>query len=96
MSGDAIPVEEALAMLDTFQQLGDDQWGPWRVHTILVGKSGMKLGADWDLEDIKVEMAKCPPHRAGPQATAMGHGIVLMQAPCRSLFVATRKEAEGA
>jgi hypothetical protein len=90
-----ITVEEALARLDTFQELlADATWGPWRVHTFLVGKNGKAYGADWDLDSVRAEMAKHPPRLAGPRATAQGHGIVLIQGRCRSLFIATKKDPQ--
>lgn len=69
--------DEAVAMLPE----GDD------IHTFRSGP-GIMLGADWRRADILDVIRKHGAEKAGPMATSMKHGIVVMEGDA-PLFIAT-------
>jgi hypothetical protein len=78
-----LTLDEAVALLPD----GDD------IHT-LRGGGGMMLGADWSRREVIAAMAECGVEKAGPMATAMGHGLVLHDP--KPLFIATKERLLGA
>ena len=77
-----LSVEEALAML----HVRDGE----RVHTFLNPGTSLLVGADWDKAEVE-ELIRTTRHRrrAGPEARAMKHGLVLWDRG-RWLFVETK------
>lgn len=75
-----LTLDEAVAMLPD----GDE------IHTFR-SSPGMMLGADWPRDQIVAAMAECGVELAGPMATAMGHGLVVLDP--KPLFIATRDSA---
>lgn len=76
-----ITFEEAVKMLPD----GD------AVHTFRSPAPGLMIGADWSREDLLEKMKKAGLELSGTAATAMKHGIALIddQGP---LFIATKGE----
>lgn len=76
-----ITFEEAVKMLPD----GD------YVHTFRSSAPGIVIGADWSREDLLEKMKKAGLELSGAAATAMKHGIALIddQGP---LFIATKGE----
>lgn len=77
-----LSADEAIAMLPD---------GPM-VHTFR-GSAFMALGADWPRQAVMDAIRttdRC--ERAGPMATAIGHGLVIAEGG-RPLFIATRRAA---
>lgn len=62
-----------------------------RVHTFTNPGVGLLLGADWDRAEIIELMRSCPDAECaevtGPQAQAVGHGIVVHRAGQPLLYV---------
>ena len=60
-----------------------------RIHTVRNSHAGIHLGADWDREDILAHLARYPCEKAGPMATASGHGLWIDDGQGRGLWVET-------
>lgn len=79
MSEYALTVEEAMARLvvvEDYDPGGEEGPGPC-VHTFRESPFAM-LGAHWRIADAKAAMEKYGVAEAGPQATAAGHGVVVI------------------
>ena len=74
--------EQAIALLPE----GD------HIHTFR-SSPGVLIGADWDRENLLLHMQKYPPELSGPAATAMHHGMVLIDEN-GPLFIATMHPKE--
>ena len=48
------------------------------VHTFVDGGIAL-IGADWSLEELRQQAARYPMQMAGPGATRMHHGVVLVR-----------------
>jgi len=81
-----VSIAQAMEMLD----IKTHEDGRTTVHTFVTPGMGVLLGADWDLEDVAESMRKNPVELAGPQAVALGHGLVLEE-PERPVFLATKR-----
>lgn len=75
--------EEAVAMLAD----GD------MIHTFTNPSASVLVGADWDRAEI-LEILRGHVELAGPQATAMGHGLVVERGPGEWLYIETRGRGE--
>ena len=84
-----VPIEEAIARLDVIPDYdpgGDEGPGPC-VHT--VRPSGpILLGAHWRLAQVRAAIERHGVEESGPQATRMGHALVLFDEK-GPLFLAT-------
>lgn len=65
---EAVTYETAVSMI------GDGE----RVHCIRNSAPGLMLGADWDREDVLAAIKEHGAELAGPLATSMGHGLLLI------------------
>lgn len=61
-----------------------------RVHTFRNPGAGLMFGADWDRSEILEACKEFIPELSGPAATAMNHGIVLID-KSGPLFIETKE-----
>ena len=89
---DRIPVEEAIKLLNVVQY--DPGGGVCDcVHTIR-GGTGIMLGAHWDLDQTRAAFEKYGVERAGANAEAMGHGLVMEDETGPVFFETKRRPTE--
>lgn len=60
------------------------------IHTFMQG-GRVLVGAEWDRADVEKSVRENPCELSGPAATAMGHGLVIME-PDGPVFIATDEE----
>lgn len=65
---------EPVTFEEAEQMIGDGE----RIHTFRNPAAGVMLGCDWDRADILDHVKKYGAELSGPSATAMKHGLVLM------------------
>ena len=86
-----LSVDDAIERLDTWTE-GDSE--DRSVHTFLSSPIGL-IGADWSLKSIREAMERGTVELSGEQATAMNHGIVILEEGKPPVFVATKVEENG-
>lgn len=79
MSDNALAVDEALSRLVVIPDYDPGGEGGPRpcVHTFRQAAFGL-IGAHWDVEQARVHMEEFGVSEAGPDATAMRHGVVVI------------------
>lgn len=86
-----VSASDAIARLATFTE-GEGADERLRVHTFRSMAFGL-VGADWDLSDVEALIEERGVEVSGDQATAMGHGLVVLESePMGPLFLATRSD----
>jgi hypothetical protein len=80
--------DEAMERLEIIQYDQGDGLQP-HVHTFRVA-GGMMLGAHWGAEDLRKAIEKHGVELAGPEATAMRHGLVMVD-ETGPVFLETRE-----
>jgi hypothetical protein len=86
-----VPVEDAMARLDVIPDYDAGNGPEPCVHTFAQSQVGL-LGAYWDLPSVEAFMRKHGVEKAGEQATAMNHGLVVVGGG-RTIFFATAPPA---
>ena len=62
------------------------------IHTFITPlPGGMVIGADWSVDDIRELIDEYGAELAGPDATAFGHGVVVIRPGRNPIFLETKK-----
>jgi hypothetical protein len=92
MSEYAVPIEDAVALLDVIPDYDCGNGPEPCVHTFVDAPFG-QLGAHWSLTDLRAQMERLGVERAGDMARKAGHGLVVRRPGLGPLFIATREVA---